>query len=88
MHIEMDTIVYVSTCSNSIINDDAPVPPPVAPSRPKKASAVLLCLHNNLQVYLIYYVYNFAFVFVIILDKTLNTHYILLFMSGTIDEFT
>ena len=35
MHIEMDTIVYVSSCPNSIINDDASVPPPVAPFRPK-----------------------------------------------------
>ena len=35
MHIEMDTIVYVSTCSNSIFNDDAHVPPPVALSPPK-----------------------------------------------------
>ena len=76
MHIEMNTIAHVPSSANSIINDDAPVPPPADLPVQKTASKVLQRLHNNLHVYLIYYVYNFAFVFVIILDKTLNTHYI------------
>ena len=66
MQIQIDTVVPISSSANPILNvefDDTLVSAPVGPSRPKKGSAVLQCLHNNLQVYLVYYVHNFAFVF-------------------------
>ena len=66
MQIQMDTVAPILSTANLILNavfDDALVPPPSRPSRPKTASAVVQRLHNNQQIYLVYFVHNSAFVF-------------------------